>query len=213
MVLSYALDRLSRKQTHVAILVEEMEERGVHLDFVTEKFEDTATGQLLRSVKAFAAEFEREKIAERTMRGKAERARSGRLPQATGRGMFGYIYDPGSGKRRINPDQGSVVCRLFEDFAYGASIVGLTNALNDECIPTMHGKAWTAATIFHMLRNSWLCRSNRVSASKGRQDPRRGDWQEEAPVVSAARGRVDRRARRDAGNRARGALRCGPKEA
>ena len=153
-VLSYALDRLSRKQTHVAILVEEMEERGVHLDFVTEKFEDTATGQLLRSVKAFAAEFEREKIAERTMRGKAERARSGRLPQATGRGMFGYIYDPGSGKRRINPDQGSVVCRLFEDFAYGASIVGLTNALNDEYIPTMHGKAWTAATIFHMLRNS-----------------------------------------------------------
>ena len=48
---------------------------------MTEKFEDTATGQLLRSVKAFAAEFEREKIAERTMRGKAERARSGRLPQ------------------------------------------------------------------------------------------------------------------------------------
>ncbi len=83
-VLSYALDRLSRKQTHVAILVEEMEQRGVALAFVTEKFEDTATGQLLRSVKAFAAEFEREKIAERTMRGKAERARSGRCRRGLG---------------------------------------------------------------------------------------------------------------------------------
>jgi site-specific DNA recombinase len=153
-VLYYALDRLSRKQTQVGILVEEMEEHGVALDFVTEKFEDTATGQLLRSVKAFAAEFEREKTAERTMRGKAERARSGRLPQAAGRGVYGYVYEKTSGKRRITPDKASVVRRLFEEFASGASIVGLSNALNDEFIPTMQGKAWAPATIFHMLRNS-----------------------------------------------------------
>ena len=152
-ILSHSLDRLSRKQTHVAILVEEMEENGAALSFVTEKFEDTATGQLLRSVKAFAAEFEREKIAERTMRGKAERARSGRLPQGTGRGMYGYIYDPASGKRRIASDQAAVVRHLFEEFASGASITGLANALNEEGIPTMHGKAWQQATIFHMLRN------------------------------------------------------------
>src|SRR6266550_3613416 len=92
-LLAHALDRLSRKQTHTAILVEEMDECGVSLAFVTERFEDTATGQLLRSVKAFAAEFEREKIAERTMRGKVARARSGRIPQATGRGTYGYLYD------------------------------------------------------------------------------------------------------------------------
>ena len=152
-VLSYALDRLSRKQTHVAILVEEMEEHGVCLSFVTEKFEDTATGQLLRSVKAFAAEFEREKIAERTMRGKVERARSGRLPQAAGRGMYGYVYNPADGKRSVDPSQARVVQRLFEEFAEGASIIGLANALNEEGIPTMHGKTWSPATIFHMLRN------------------------------------------------------------
>ena len=85
-LLAHSLDRLSRKQTHVAILVEEMEDRGVALDFVTEDFEDTAVGQLVRSVKAFAAEFEREKIAERTMRGKRERARSGKLRKAPGPG-------------------------------------------------------------------------------------------------------------------------------
>ena len=101
-VLTYALDRLSRKQTHIAILVDEMEGLAVRLEFVTEKFEDTATGQLLRSVKAFAAEFEREKIAERTMRGKAERARSGRLPQGTGRGIFGYRYSSDTGRRVID---------------------------------------------------------------------------------------------------------------
>lgn len=38
------------------------------------------------SLRAIAAEVEREKIVERTTRGKLERARSGRIPQAFGRG-------------------------------------------------------------------------------------------------------------------------------
>ena len=152
-ILSYALDRLSRKQTHVAILVEQVEEYGASLSFVTEKFEDTATGQLLRSVKAFAAEFEREKITERTMRGKAERARSGRLPQGMGQGLYGYLYDPASGKRKIAPDQADIVRRLFDEFISGASITGLAKALNEDGIPTMHGKLWQPTTIYQMLRN------------------------------------------------------------
>ena len=110
-----------------------MEEHGVTLSFVTEKFEDTATGQLLRSVKAFAAEFEREKIAERTMRGKVERARSGRLPQAAGRGMYGYVYNSVVGKR-IGTESGGSCSALFGEFADGASIIGLANALNEEGI-------------------------------------------------------------------------------
>ena len=152
-VLCFALDRLSRKQTHVAILVEEMDERDICLEFVTEKFEDTATGQLLRSVKAFAAEFEREKIAERTMRGKAERARSGRMPQATGRGIYGYYYNQTTGKREINEEQAVTVRRIFTEFAGGASIVGIANALNLEGVPTLQGKSWSPATLFHLLHN------------------------------------------------------------
>ena len=52
-LLAHALDRLSRKQTHVAILVDEMERHGVGLRFVTEEFEDSAVGQFIRSAKAF----------------------------------------------------------------------------------------------------------------------------------------------------------------
>ena len=130
-VLAYALDRLSRKQTHVAILVEEMEQLGVAIDFVTEDFEDTATGQLLRSVKAFAAELEREKIAEPTMRGKIERARSGRLPQGTGRGMYGYTYNRQTGKREVQGEQAAVVRRIFADFLSGKSCNRMANELND----------------------------------------------------------------------------------
>ncbi len=86
-VSAYAVDRLSRKQTHVGVLLDEVEQAGAKLEFVTETFEDSAVGKFILSVRAFAAETEREKISERTMRGKAERARGGRLPQGTGKSM------------------------------------------------------------------------------------------------------------------------------
>ncbi|MBM4414970.1 MAG: recombinase family protein [Chloroflexi bacterium] len=153
-VLTYALDRLSRKQTHIGILVDEMESLAVRLEFVTEKFEDTATGQLLRSVKAFAAEFEREKIAERTMRGKAERARSGRIPQATGLGLYGYRYLTETGRREIVPEQAVVVQGIFERFAAGVSLSGITRDLNETGVPTFTGLgSWRTWTVRNMLRN------------------------------------------------------------
>jgi site-specific DNA recombinase len=92
-VVAYAVGRLSRDQMKTAVLVDEVFEAGAKLEIVTEPFEDSATGRLIMSVRAFAAELEREKIAERTQRGKRERARSGRLPQATGAGLYGYRYD------------------------------------------------------------------------------------------------------------------------
>src|SRR5687768_3015189 len=39
-VVALALDRLSRKQTHVAILADEFESLGCRMEFVTETFED-----------------------------------------------------------------------------------------------------------------------------------------------------------------------------
>jgi site-specific DNA recombinase len=173
-VLSYALDRLSRKQTHVAILVEEMEDLGVNLDFVTEDFEDTAVGQLVRSVKAFASELEREKILERTTRGKVERARAGKLPQGTGKGCYGYVYDRETGRREIEPLQGAVVRRAFQEFAAGRSVGQIASALNAEGIPTLTGKRWAAATIYHVLRNETytgrtLYRRTRTTKRRGRR--------------------------------------------
>src|SRR5687767_5923543 len=77
-VVAYAVDRLARNQTKLAVLLDEAEGSGVKLECVTEKIEDTPLGKLVLSLRAFAAEVEREKITERTTRGKLERARSGR---------------------------------------------------------------------------------------------------------------------------------------
>src|SRR5215208_3440551 len=77
-LLCYALDRLSRSQVDTAILVDRIESAGASLALVTEDFEKSATGTFLRGAKAFAAELEREKIAERTGRGRRARAESGK---------------------------------------------------------------------------------------------------------------------------------------
>jgi len=152
-VLGYALDRLSRKQTQLGLLVEEMDQLGVRLAFVTEEFEDSAVGQFIRSAKAFAAELEREKIAERTARGKLERARSGRLPQGTGRGMYGYVYNRETGKREINEEQAEVARTIFEQFAQHHGVSKIARALNADGVPAFGGGRWYPLTVRRLLLN------------------------------------------------------------
>ena len=73
------LDRLSRAQTHVAILMEEMEHHGVVLYSVKEAIDDTPMGKFIRMVLAFVAEMEREKIMDRTITGRVNRAKEGKI--------------------------------------------------------------------------------------------------------------------------------------
>ena len=46
LVVSYAVDRLSRNQNHIGILLDEVQQAGAQLEFVTERFEDSATGEV-----------------------------------------------------------------------------------------------------------------------------------------------------------------------
>ncbi|MEE3005910.1 MAG: recombinase family protein [Chloroflexota bacterium] len=47
MIVAYAVDRLSRNQNHIGVLFDEVELTGAQLQFVTENFEDTATGRFI----------------------------------------------------------------------------------------------------------------------------------------------------------------------
>ena len=152
-VLAYALDRLSRNQNHIGVLFDEAETSGVRLEFVTEDFEDTAIGKFIVAARAFVSEVEREKIAERTMRGKAERARNGRLAQGTGAGCYGYIYVPETGRRVLNPQQAAIVRRIFEELDTEKAVNRITTELNADGVPTLTGKKWYPVTVHRILRN------------------------------------------------------------
>jgi site-specific DNA recombinase len=46
-VVAYAVDRLSRNQNHIGVLLDDVERGGAQLQFVTESFEDTAIGRFI----------------------------------------------------------------------------------------------------------------------------------------------------------------------
>ena len=111
-IVAYAIDRLSREQGHIYILDDECTRHGVAIRFVTEEFEQTAVGKVIRSVKAFAAELEREKIRERTLRGKRTIAESGKLHNG-GSDLYGYTRDKEARVRLVKESEAIVVRQIF----------------------------------------------------------------------------------------------------
>ncbi len=87
------------------------------------------------------------------MRGKAERARSGRLPQATGRGSYGYRYSPATGRREIELREAAIVRQVFERFCSGENCHGIACSLNEAGTPAFGGGPWYPVTIRRMLLN------------------------------------------------------------
>ena len=160
------------------MLFDEVEQAGAQLEFVTERFEDTAIGRFILAARAFIAEVEREKIAERTMRGKEERARNGQLPQATGTGIYGYRYDTASGKRHVDHAQAEVVRRIFADFVANGTCHGIAKRLNTEGTTAFEGGRWFAPTVRRVLLNeTYTGRSiYRRTIAKKVRDPLRGRW-------------------------------------
>ena len=152
-LLAHAVDRLAREPMHLGVLFYEAEQADVNVDCVSEEIEDSPIGRFVLSARALAAAIEREKIIERTARGKKERARTGRLPQGTGIGCFGYTYVLGTGRRVLNPEQAPIVVRIFEEFVAGKSCNRIANDLNADDIPTFTGRRWHPITARRVLDN------------------------------------------------------------
>jgi len=150
----YAVDRLARDPIHVGIVAEECAKHEVELLFVLEPLDNSPEGALIRYVKGYAAQIERERIKERTLRGKRSRARMGFLVQATGRGIYGYRYVRETKKRVIYEPEAQIVQRIFEACLRGESCYSIAVRLNDDGIPAFAGGLWHPLTVKRMLTNS-----------------------------------------------------------
>ena len=152
-VVVYNSERLSRHPGHLLMLVEEFDEAGVPLIFVLGKLEDTPEGRVVLYIQGYAAQKERMQIVERTMRGKEAVARSGRLPNGTGAGIYGYDYDKDTKTRTVNEAEAHVVRMIFEWFVGGISKHRIACRLNDLNIPTKKGCKWHPLTVSRVLTN------------------------------------------------------------
>lgn len=70
-------DRLARHYAHQWLLIEELERSHIQVIFLQNPFGDTPQGKLLIQMQGIMAEYERAQIAERTRRGRLEKARRG----------------------------------------------------------------------------------------------------------------------------------------
>ncbi len=152
-VVVYSLDRLSRDPVHGVILMQESEKHGVSLEAVSETVDNSEIGKLVFYIKGYAAKLDAERRRDATGRGKQAVLKSGRLPQGTGIGIYGYQWIPEYKKRTPIEHEARVVQRLFEMVADGTSFYRMARTLNEESIPTKSGKRWEAHTVSRIVRN------------------------------------------------------------
>ena len=153
MVVIYDPDRLARNLAHQLIITDEIEKSGAKLLFVSVTFEESPEGKLFYSMRGAISAYEKEKIKERTTRGKKGKARQGKLVN-NGR-CYGYDYDKDKSMYIINEDQATIVRQIFDlciKDKLGTALI--SKELNNECIPAPRGNQWIVSSIHRMLTNT-----------------------------------------------------------
>lgn len=104
--------RLARKYSLQELVLDELSDVGIEIVFLHEKRAENAEEKILEGVRGIFAEYEREKIKERTRRGRLHRAKTGLL--VGHEAPFGYRY--------VRPDRNKEY-RYFEIVEEDAEVV------------------------------------------------------------------------------------------
>lgn len=154
-VVCHSLDRLTRDPGHGVIITQEFDKHSVTLEAVTEDVDNTELGKLITYIKGFAAKLDAERRREATTRGKKARLKSGKLPQGTGVGVYGYTWNKETKEREVNEFEASVVRDVLERVATGESIISVARTLNQNNVPTKSRKgSWHSLTVRRMVKNT-----------------------------------------------------------
>ncbi|MBO8128735.1 MAG: recombinase family protein [Peptococcaceae bacterium] len=146
-------DRFARNIVHQLLVTEEIERKNIRLEFVNFEWKNTPEGQLFYAIRGAVAQYEKEKIRERTMYGRLQKAKAGKLPHA--HRPYGYDYDHAEAALVINEPEARVVryiFHLFTDLLWGFSAIA--RHLNKRGIPTKKGRGpWHRMVIKQILSN------------------------------------------------------------
>ncbi len=143
-------DRLARNLAHQLILTDRLETRGVELHFVQFERARTPDGRLLYAIRGAIAEFEAHKIRERTVQGKRQRLREGRV--VTGTRIFGYSYDQARHRFVLDPAEAAVVRAIFA-LAPHLGTRAIAQTLTDAGLRGKNGGPLRQSAVHGVLRN------------------------------------------------------------
>jgi len=153
-------DRLARKFALQAILLEEIDKHGCEVISLNQDgLPDRPETKMLVQMQGMFAEYEREKILERTRRGRRHSASQGNV-SLFGRAPYGYRYikDPSVSKRatwQVDPCESEIVQLMFNLVgAQGYSQAAVCRELDTRGILTKTVKPrWNTSTVRDMLLN------------------------------------------------------------
>ena len=147
-VLSEALDRISRDQEDIAAIYKRLDHAEIRIVTLSEG----EINELHVGLKGTMNALFLKDLAVKTRRGQRGRVEAGKIP---GGNSYGYtivrkIRDDGmvtTGEREINPEQGAIIKRIFSEYAGGLAPRQIARRLNQEGIPGPRGGLWNASTI------------------------------------------------------------------
>lgn len=150
-VIVYTPDRLARRLSHQLLITEEIEKSGATLHFVNAEYKTTPEGQLFYQMQGAFAEYEREKIKERTMRGMRGKLKSGK--PLGNRKVIGYDF--ADGNYIINESEAKIVRQIFEMYlSSGVGTSEIARRLTAMHIPSpLKRSRWYGSSVHRILRS------------------------------------------------------------
>jgi site-specific DNA recombinase len=140
-ILSEDLDRLSRSQSDIAQLFEDMNFAEIEIHTLA----DGLINEMHIGVKGTMSALFLKGLAQKVRRGLGGAVRAGRNP---GGDLYGYTPRKGeAGVLDINPETADVVKRIYEEYVAGASPRAIAARLNADGISAPRGGKWNASTI------------------------------------------------------------------
>ena len=147
-VISEALDRLSRNQADIASIYQKLEFQSVMIETVSEG----SVSEMHIGLKGTMNSLFIKDLAAKTHRGLKRRALAGK---SAGGKAYGYknvikLSPNGEairGDRTLDTQEAKTIRRIFRDYANGISPKKIAEALNAEQIPGPSGRGWGASTL------------------------------------------------------------------
>jgi site-specific DNA recombinase len=142
-VLAAKRDRFFRSRLHRLLWDQDLKDYGVRLVALNDTGNRLADG-----FQDDFAEWEKEQIAIRTMAGKCQKAREGKIV-AGRKPKYGFSFTADKDSLLVDEEQMAVVRRIFEMVGPEAKTINATRlALNREGVPTASGaRAWSAQAV------------------------------------------------------------------
>ncbi|MEX1018731.1 MAG: recombinase family protein [Litorilinea sp.] len=132
------IDRLSRSLAKQLIIEQELKKQNVEIEYVMGDYPDTPEGNFMRHIRATVAEYEREKINERVIRGRYSKVKAGSV-FVSGHAPLGYklVQENNQYRFEIEEAEAEVVRMIYNLYLSGLSARKIAVRLSDLGVPSI----------------------------------------------------------------------------